>query len=82
MTTKPIPVIVKYLNATLIWGFKSDDSCEDRDQDHPDPCHCWYFRDVMNVPGAKIDDNYEDDGFEASKTTTVTRMATQVALSL
>ena len=26
--------------------------------------------------GVKTDDNYEDGGFEASKTTTVTRMAT------
>ena len=52
-------------------GFKRDDSCEDRDQDHPDPCDCWYFRDVTNVRGVKIDDRYEDGGFEGSKTTTV-----------
>ena len=50
--------------------------CEDRDQDHPDPCGCWYFRNVRNVRAANADDSYEDGGFEASKTTTGTRMAT------
>ena len=24
-------------------------SQEDRDENHPDPCDCWYFRDVTNV---------------------------------
>ena len=56
--------------------FQSDDSCEDCDQDHPDPCDCWYFRDVTNMRGVKTDESYEDGGFEASKTTTVTRIAT------
>ena len=57
--------------------FQKQDSFEDRDQDHPDPCECWYFRDVTTVRGVKADDSsYEDGGFEESKTTTVTRMAT------
>ena len=30
----------------------------------------------MNVRGTNICDSYEDGGFEASKTTTVTKMAT------
>ena len=34
--------------------FKSDDNCEDRNQDHPDPCDCWYFRGVTNMRGVKL----------------------------
>ena len=44
---------------------KSADSCEDRDQDHPDPCDCWYVREITNVRGVKTDVSYEDGGFEA-----------------
>ena len=43
---------------------------------HSDPCDSWYFQDARNVRGAKTDDSCEDGGFEASKTTTVARMAT------
>ena len=31
-----------FLNATTASGLRSDGSCEDRDEDHPDPCDGWY----------------------------------------
>ena len=68
MRTKPIRVTVKKIH-------KSTDGCEDRDRDS-DPCDGSYFRDITNVRGVQTDDSYEDGGFEASKTTTVARMAT------
>ena len=73
MRTRPV---CKFQNAKTIWCFKRKDSCEDRDDDHPDPGDCRYFRNVTKMRGVKTDDSYKDGGFEASKTMTVTRMAT------
>ena len=28
---------------------KSDDSYEDRDEDRPDPCDCWYLKNVIEA---------------------------------
>ena len=51
MRSKPIPATVSSpQSATTIYGFKSDDdSPEDCDEDHPDPCVCWGFRDATKA---------------------------------
>ena len=81
MSTTPIAVTVgtltrdestkgqkwRQLRGWRLSAVKNDDSYGDGDLKGLDPGDCWYFRDVRNVRGAKIDDSYEDGGFEASK---------------
>ena len=96
MTTAPIAVTVgtltrdestrgqnwRQLRGWRLSAIKNNDSYADGDLKGLHPCECWYFRDVRNVRGVKIEDSYEDGGLEASKTSTVTRMATTRALTL